>query len=299
MAGERGQRNHEKGDRGLQLSSRARVFIFVGIVFSLTWLMAFVSWRLGGIDNFILFPVILILAMFIPGLTAAVMIKWLSKGELRYAGLRWGNKRYIGVSYLLMLVISLATYGITIAVGWGRIDWEAATFTSLFETLGVSITLPAPVILGAVVFTALTTAVIVNSIYAFGEELGWRGFLLPSLLHLGKFRALVISGAIWGVWHTPFILMGHLYPGNPYLGVFMITVMCILLGIIFGWLRLVSNSLAPPVIAHAALNAMLLAYFPSFLVTDVNPFLGGGTGVIGLSIMGIAALSIYLTRKIS
>lgn len=282
----------------MPLSSRARVLVFIIVVFSLTWLMAFIAWRSGGIDNLLLFPVLLILAMFIPGLTAAVMFKWLAKGELGYAGLRWGNKRYLATAYLLMLAISLVTYGITLALGWGRIDREAVTFVGLFATLGVSVNLPAPVILGAVVFTALTTAVIVNSIYAFGEELGWRGFLLPSLLHLGKLKALVISGAIWGVWHTPFILMGHLYPGSPYLGVLMITVMCVLLGIIFGWLRLASNSLAPPVIAHAALNAQLLAYFPSFLVTDVNPLLGGGTGIVGLGVMGTVALWLYLTRRV-
>jgi membrane protease YdiL (CAAX protease family) len=78
----------------------------------------------------------------------------------------------------------------------------------------------------------------------------------------------------------------------------MITIMCILLGIIFGWLRLASGSLIPPIICHAALNAQLLAYFPSFVVTDVNPVLGGGTGVIGLGIMAIVTLWLYLTRRI-
>ena len=71
-----------------------------------------------------------------------------------------------------------------------------------------------------------------------------------------------------------------------------------LLGIIFGWLRLASDSLVPVIVAHAALNAQMLAYFPSFLVTDVNPVLGGGTGIIGLGVMGVVALWLVLTRRI-
>lgn len=138
----------------------------------------------------------------------------------------------------------------------------------------------------------------VNSTYALAEELGWRGYLLSNLLHLGKMKACVITGAIWGVWHAPLILMGHLYPGSPYLGIVMMTVMCILLGIIFGWLRLASDSLLPPIVAHAVLNAQLLAYFPSFLVTDVNPVLAGGTGLVGLGIMAVVALWLYFTGRI-
>ena len=92
--------------------------------------------------------------------------------------------------------------------------------------------------------------------------------------------------------------MGHLYPDHPWLGVLMITIMCVFLGIIFGWLWLSSGSLLPPIVAHAALNAQMLAYFPSFLVTDINPVLGGGTGLIGLGVMGTVALWLSLTHRI-
>lgn len=287
-----------KGRIRLQASPRARVILFLIIVFPLTWLIDLINWRLGGTENLLAFLLLVALTMFVPALAAWIILSRVTKEGLRDTGLRWGNKRYIAIAYLLVLAISLATYGLTIALGWGQIDKEATTIKSLLDTLGVAVNIPAPVLLGAGIFTALVTAVVVNSIYAFGEELGWRGYLLPNLLHLGKLRACVISGATWGVWHAPLIIMGHLYPGYPYLGVLMITIMCILLGIIFGWLRLASDSLIPPIVAHAALNAQLLAYFPSFMVTDVNPVLGGGTGVIGLGIMAIVSLWLYLTRRI-
>jgi membrane protease YdiL (CAAX protease family) len=282
----------------LQLSPKKKVILFVAVVFPLTWLIDLVNWLLGGTDNLIMFTVLMVVAMFVPAIGAAVIMQWVTKEKLRDAGVKWGKKRYILKAYLLMLVIALVTYGLTLAVGWGRVDSNASTVTEFLDTLGVTADIPSSVLLGVVGFTALFTGVIVNSTYAFGEEFGWRGFLLPNLLYLGKLKACLISGAIWGVWHTPLILMGHLYPDYPVLGILMITVMCILLGIIFGWLRLASDSLVPVIVAHAALNAQMLAYFPSFLVTDVNPVLGGGTGIIGLGVMGVVALWLVLTRRI-
>ncbi|MBN2477752.1 CPBP family intramembrane metalloprotease [Candidatus Micrarchaeota archaeon] len=38
----------------------------------------------------------------------------------------------------------------------------------------------------------------------FGEEYGWRGYLLPTLTpKLGKIQATLLVGIIWGMWHIP------------------------------------------------------------------------------------------------
>jgi membrane protease YdiL (CAAX protease family) len=282
----------------LQMSPRKKVILFVAIVFPLTWLIDLVNWLLGGTDNLITFTVLMVVSMFVPAIGAAIIMQFVTKEKLRDAGLKWGKRRYIIRAYVLMLAIALVTYGLTLAVGWGRIDSDASTVNEFLDTLGVAADIPASVLLGVVGFTALFTGVIVNTTYAFGEEFGWRGFLLPNLLYLGKLKACLISGVIWGVWHTPLILMGHLYDDYSILGILMITVMCVFLGIIFGWLTIASGSLIPAIVAHAALNAQMLAYFPSFLVTDVNPVLGGGSGVIGLGVMGVVALWLVLTRRI-
>ncbi len=97
---------------------------------------------------------------------------------------------------------------------------------------------------------------VLNAPFIFGEEWGWRGYLLPRLLPLGQWRALVLGGVIWGLWHAPLILLGYNYPQHPVPGVLFFTLVCVLLGILLGWMRLATGSLWPAVISHGSLNAL-------------------------------------------
>jgi membrane protease YdiL (CAAX protease family) len=116
---------------------------------------------------------------------------------------------------------------------------------------------PLEVLLAIQLAFAATLAPFINILFAMGEELGWRGFLLPKLLPLGEWKALLLSGAIWGVWHAPAIaLHGHNFPEHPYLGVLVMIVGCMLLGVIFGWLYLKTRSPWAPALAHGAFNAI-------------------------------------------
>jgi membrane protease YdiL (CAAX protease family) len=122
---------------------------------------------------------------------------------------------------------------------------------------------------------ALTIGTAINSIFAFGEEFGWRGYLLPRLIDLlGPWPGLLLSGLIWGFWHAPLILLaGYEYPKHPILGVPLFMVTCMLVGTLFGWLRLVSGSVFASTIAHAAFNA--IAALPLILLRGVDPAVGG------------------------
>jgi membrane protease YdiL (CAAX protease family) len=129
------------------------------------------------------------------------------------------------------------------------------------------------VLVGIQVISCFTLAPAFNCIFALGEELGWRRFLLERLLPLGQWRAIALSGTIWGVWHLPAIVQGLNYPGRPVLGVFMMIVFCLLLGAIFSWLYLQTRSPWTPTLAHASLNAT--AGLPMFFLKDVNIVVGG------------------------
>ena len=56
------------------------------------------------------------------------------------------------------------------------------------------------------IIQALTMAPLINTFFALGEEIGWRGFMYPSLkAKYGRRRGLIIGGQIWGAWHCPVI----------------------------------------------------------------------------------------------
>ena len=103
---------------------------------------------------------------------------------------------------------------------------------------------------------ALVASVTLNAALALGEETGWRGYLLPALLPLGRLPALLLTGLIWAVWHLPLILLGYEYPGAPRgLALLAFVVFCVGAGALLGWFRLRSNSILPAAVAHGAINA--------------------------------------------
>ncbi|MFW6135930.1 MAG: CPBP family intramembrane glutamic endopeptidase [Chloroflexota bacterium] len=140
----------------------------------------------------------------------------------------------------------------------------------------------------AQVAQALLLAPILNSVATFGEEFGWRAYLQPKLMALGTRKALVVTGAIWGVWHWPVILMGYNYgfdyPGVPFLGPLAMVWFTVVVGVLLGWLTLRGRSVWPAVIGHGALNGVagLGALFsrgnPNTLLGPTPVGLVGGIG---------------------
>ena len=86
-----------------------------------------------------------------------------------------------------------------------------------------------------------------------GQELAWRGWLLSKLLPLGAPKAIVISNLVWGLWYAPIVALGYRYPELPFVGVLMMILFCQLVGCIFTWSRLQTESIWPSVIGHAAI----------------------------------------------
>lgn len=106
------------------------------------------------------------------------------------------------------------------------------------------------------------------SFAAFGEEGGWRGYMMPKLIKLmGTKKAVLAGGIIWGFWHAPLTCVGHNfgtdYPGFPYLGILLMCVSCTFLGITLTYITLKSGSVWPAAIMHAVNNAnpSILAVF--------------------------------------
>lgn len=140
---------------------------------------------------------------------------------------------------------------------------------------------------------------IVNSLFTFGEEFGWRAYLLQKLMPLGGRKAVLILGVIWGVWHWPIIAMGHNfgldYWGFPWLGMLAMTWFTTIFSICIGWLVLRSGSVWPAVITHAAGNG--IAGLALLAVRGDPPMVLGPSmaGVLGGMGITLVALWIFLS----
>ena len=239
------------------------VTLFLLLAFGLSWAVALPLWIGDGISSPLL-PVIAVLMMTTPAIAAVIVVVLVERpaSRLQALGLRplGRPRRFIGfLALALALPIALVVLALVVGslLGLYRADLVGFSgFAAQLDALGVT-SLPMPIgLLVAVQCAAVLAGGLINTIPALGEEIGWRGWLLPKLLPLGPVPAILISGVIWGLWHAPLVLLGYNYPGVPgWLGVLTMIGMCTVIGGVFGWLRLRSGSVWPAALAHGSFNA--------------------------------------------
>lgn len=220
------------------------------------------------------------------------------KGNLKYYGLAWFGT-------VLLILLGTAAYFLIFP---GKFDGNMSYVKLLFESQAQGVSFTEEQLRQTLVVQALMGIFLspfLNFFNCFGEEWGWRGYLLPKMLeHFKVVPALFITGAIWGLWHAPLTAMGHNYglgyKGYPITGILAMVLFCIVIGILLSYVTIKTNSCIPAVIGHAVLNGFsgIGLYFTS-LENPYNVFLGPApTGLIGgLGFIFLSAVLLYLLYK--
>lgn len=134
---------------------------------------------------------------------------------------------------------------------------------------------------------------LVNLVLAAGEEIGWRGVLVPNLARISGFATTaLLPGAIWAVWHYPDILLfGYNADTEIAFALCCFSISLIGLGIFLTWLRLASNSVWPAILFHAVHNTFLWGVFER--ATQNGKFTAYITTEFGIGLSVIAVVIGY------
>lgn len=282
-----------------------RILVFLVSVLILTWVPAFWLYTSGMYKNALVTQLMFMLFMLMPALSV-ILTRVITKEGFKNLMLHPHFKGNI-LTYLLawfgpsfLTILGAALYFLVFP---NQFDAAMTTLskqlTLQLEQAGASgVTgLTPQMIMYIQIATAIFAGPLLNLIAALGEELGWRGYLLPKLTEKYSIRSsILISGVIWGIWHAPMIMMGHNYginyPTYPWGGILAMIAFCVFVGSFFSWLALRSDSAIPPALAHGGLNSLasVSAYFivPGTAYSlFVGPMPVGFIGGFGYIIVGV------------
>jgi membrane protease YdiL (CAAX protease family) len=199
---------------------------------------------------------LIVLLQFSPAIAAALVRGPLLREGFADSGLRLNLTRRqalttYGFAFLLLPLLLVGAILLGLALRLAIWAPQASQTTDVLPLGFGGIPLPSNV-LGIIGVVAVLSTV--GALVTFGEEFGWRGYLLPRLMPLGQNWAILLSGLIWAAWHLPLNL---LYGVNGGLQGFPFwLVWTIGLGAVLGWLRLRAQSVWPAAIMHAQVDTL-------------------------------------------
>jgi len=257
--------------------AKKRVITYLVIVFALSSIFyVLISQQDGGIESSA--GQFLTLALMWSPAVAGLVTTFIYQRNLRGMGWGIGKPKYYLIAYLTPIIYASIVYLSVWALGLGKVN---------FSALGDSW------VMG--VLNTLTLGVLTAAISAVGEEIGWRGLLIPQLARLGTFtQTAIIGGIIWGIWHIPLIIGGGYSSGAPTwyaITCFMVEIVGV--SFAFAYVRLASGSIWPALLLHATHNSFIQSALDKLTVdTGTTVYFTTEFG-LGLALMGVVVGLIF------
>lgn len=274
-----------------------RIIIYLAVTFFITYVYSFgvvypvnnsanVRTDLSAITTLLIAAV-----MFFPAI-GVLLTRLITKEGFKNAWLRpnfKGNIKTYLLAYFGPSILSFVGILLYFLIFPSHFDPQFGFMAATLEAGGVSAEaypMPLSMLVISQALTGLFLGPIMNFVTCFGEEWGWRGYLLPKMAQkLPAIPMLLVNGLIWGLWHAPLTAIGHNYgvgyPGFPFTGIAAMCFFCIVMGIFLSYVSMKTESCIPAVLGHGAINSIcgLGMYFTA---DGGNPFIGPApTGIVG------------------
>ena len=228
--------------------------------------------------------------MWSPGVSGLIT-RLIFQGNLRGHGFGWGKTKYQAASYAIPLVYAAVVYVPLWLAGFS--NFHAPVISRMAQKFGLHGSVASYFLLLATIGMAQSCT------SALGEELGWRGFLVPQLAKIMPFGGVALtSGIIWSLWHYPLILMANYHGAGPkWYSLICFTVMVIGIAFLFAWMRLKSASVWTGMLLHASHNIFIQGFFdPLTRPAPVTNYLIGEFGA-GLAMVAVVIAVICYKKR--
>ena len=276
------------------------ICLFSWMVFGLAWLIALKGQQPNGIGM----QGVKVLYMFFP-MIVALVLQWTKKEKPSGTGLLKFNISWVWliavaipfVVLLLAVLISALMPGAQLHYGpEGVIAFSGLEGEMADQLVAQFSAIPPFAVIAGTLISGLIAGCTINAVVSFGEEYGWRNYMVDALRGQKFWKAALLIGFVWGIWHAPLILLGHNYPQHPVAGVGMMCVFCILLGVLELWFVLKTGSVIPAAMMHGTVNAISGASM--FLVNGGSDLTVGVPGLSGfIAIAIVIAIIWFYDRK--
>ena len=206
--------------------------------------------------------------------------------HFRYVGIRFCNPLYVLLAVVIPFIYLFIPYRIYWTMHPENFSYNGVSFDVVLKDLAL--------------YTVIY--VLISLITAIGEEIGWRGFMLPAVMQrIGDKGALAFVSIFWCLWHFPLLIFGGYMEGTPLWYQLAAFTLCIFpVGIIAGVLTFKSKSVWPAAFLHAAHNAYDQTVFGVITKGEDRMFFVSETGVFTIVfawIIAVIAFVIFVKNK--
>ncbi|MDR0506245.1 MAG: CPBP family intramembrane metalloprotease [Dysgonamonadaceae bacterium] len=262
------------------------------------------------IKRLVILQIIGAVYMLVPAISVLIVEKWNFRKIFRDYNIRlkainiYKSAKYILLtafllpvlimffSYLFGNVFGIKEFGFLIISKEDLYPLALTNLPAFFHEFTSRMLIGIPLLTVVSLFTGCTF----NLFFALGEEIAWRGFLEKEMTVSKKLKPLLI-GIIWGLWHTPLILLGLNFKDHYIGGIFVMVIVCIALAYYFSRSLHQSRTLLVPAAMHGIINAFSVTIASDIFVKTGNPLLGPPLGLtFALSVVTILFL-LRLFRK--